>query len=70
MDKYFPSWLSVKAFSLASLLTAVGVFGQYSAYGFGVEPVVGFLVSTFVGGIFLGWILTKFLPRWFGKNNP
>ena len=68
MDNYFPSWLSAKAFSLASLLTAVGTFGQYAAYGFGVEPVVGFLGSTLFGGIFWGWILTKFLPRWFGKK--
>jgi len=68
MDKYFPSWLSAKAFLLASLLTAVGVFGQYSGYGVGIEPVVGFIVATLVGGIFWGWVLTKFLPRWFAKK--
>ena len=69
MDKYFPSWLSAKAFLLAALLTAVGVFGQYAGYSFGIESIVGFVVSTLIGGIFWGWILTKFLPRWFGKSR-
>lgn len=68
MDKYFPSWLSAKAFFLGFLFTAIALFRQYAGYGFGTESVVGFLGATIFGGVFWGWILTRFLPRWFGKK--
>lgn len=69
MNKFFPKWISPRAFILASLISAVQAFRSADTYGFSTESVVYAIVQVLAGGLFWGWILTRFLPKYFGRSN-
>lgn len=69
MTKFFPKWISPRAFILASLISAIQAFRSVDTYGLSTESVVSAIVQILAGGLFWGWILTKFLPKYFGRKN-
>jgi hypothetical protein len=69
MSKFFPKWLSPRAFIVAAFIAGIQGAKTIETYGFGTEAVVSAIVETLVGGIFWGWVLTKFVPKYFGTKN-
>ena len=62
--KYFSLAISGKAFVLALIFTAIPIFNNAS-FDASVEGIVITVTSIITGGVFWGWLLTKFLPKYF-----
>jgi hypothetical protein len=69
MPKIFPNWLSPRAFIVASFISGIQGIRTIGTYGVGAEAVVGAITQTLVGGIFWGWTLARFVPKYFGIEN-
>lgn len=65
----FPKWLSRNAFLAALILTAIARYKATESTGFSTEGVVGWVISSLVGGVFWGAVFT-WLGKKFGKKGP
>jgi hypothetical protein len=68
MNLKFPKWISPKAFLLAAFVTGLQGAQQLYSSGFSTEAIVSFLVQIAAGGLLWGWLLTKFIPKYFGNS--
>ena len=69
MNLKFPKWISPKAFLLAAFVTGLQGAQQLYVSGFSTEAIVSFLIQIAVGGLLWGWLLTKFIPKYFGNSE-
>jgi hypothetical protein len=69
MTKFFPKWISPRAFLVAILIAGIQSVNTIKTYGFGTESLVLAIVETLAGGILGGWFLTKFVSKYFGTKN-
>ena len=69
MNFNFPKWLSPKAFLVAAFITGLQGAQQLYVSGFSTEAFVSFLIQIAVGGLRWGWLLTKFIPKYFGNSE-
>ncbi len=69
MSKIFPKWISPRAFSLAALMSFLPSLGGVNLNNLSAEIIVQLLLQAFFGGLFWGWIFTKFLPKYFGRKD-
>ena len=53
-----PKWLSARALAIAALASAIAGYAGAAKTGFSTEGVVGWIVSTVVGGVFGGALIT------------
>jgi hypothetical protein len=60
-----PRWLNKRAVLIGVLFGGYGNFNSLSTSGYSTEGWVGVIVGALVGGLFWGWVLTKFVPKWF-----
>ena len=68
LDNIFPKWISPRAFLAAALMSAPNAYKTIETYGFGMESMYSAIVGVLVGGVFGGWLLTKFFPNYFGRS--
>jgi hypothetical protein len=62
-------WLNKRAVLIGALFGGYGNFNSLSTSGYSTEGWVGVIVGALVGGLFWGWVLTKFLPKWFPTSE-
>lgn len=69
MNLKFPNWISPRAFFVAAFIT--GLQGAQNLYvsDFNTEATISFCIQILAGGLLWGWLLTKFIPKYFASNS-
>ncbi len=60
-----PQWLNKKAFAIGAFFGGLGNYSALSQSGYSMDGWLMMFVGIVVGGIFWGWVLTKFASKWF-----
>ena len=69
MSKLSLKWISTRAFLIATFISLILALKNFNFDSYSLEMVVQVILQGFFGGLFWGWILTKFLPKYFGKTH-